>query len=85
MDKVAGKQLSTNDFTTVLKSKLEDVSEDATKNQSDAYLLTRSNHVGVQPISSVEGFYLPHSLLKWIKLLVKDLVPMITRQVREIN
>lgn len=55
VDKVAGKGLSTNDYTTAEKDKLSGVATGATANQTDAYLLNRANHTGVQPISTVTG------------------------------
>ena len=55
VDKEVGKLLSSNDYTDEEKAKLLDVAIEATKNQSDAYLLSRVNHTGEQPISSVTG------------------------------
>lgn len=55
VDKVAGKGLSTEDFTTAEKTKLSGVATGATKNQTDAYLLNRTNHTGSQAISTVSG------------------------------
>lgn len=55
VDKVAGKGLSTEDFTTAEKTKLSGVATGATKNQTDAYLLSRTNHTGSQPINTVSG------------------------------
>lgn len=55
VDKVAGKGLSTNDYTTAEKNKLSGIQNNATANQTDAYLLNRSNHTGTQPISTVTG------------------------------
>ena len=53
VDKVAGKALSTNDYTTTEKTKLAGVATEATKNDSNAQLRDRTTHTGVQPISSV--------------------------------
>ena len=53
VDKVAGKQLSTEDYTTPEKSKLAGIQSGATANQTDAYLLNRANHTGTQAISTV--------------------------------
>lgn len=53
VDAIAGKGLSTNDYTTLDKNKLGGIQNEATKNNSDAYLLERSNHNGSQPITSV--------------------------------
>lgn len=53
VDKVTGKELSTNDFTNVLKTKLDGIATQATKNQTDTHLLARSNHTGSQAISTI--------------------------------
>lgn len=37
------------------KSKLDGIANGATANQTDAYLLSRTNHTGTQPISTVTG------------------------------
>lgn len=50
---VSGKQLSTEDFSTVLLAKLNAIAASATANQTDAYLLARGNHTGTQAISTV--------------------------------
>lgn len=55
VDKVDGFELSSNDFTEAEKSKLSNIATEATKNQSDTFLLSRVNHTGEQPISSVTG------------------------------
>jgi hypothetical protein len=55
VDKVAGKGLSTEDYTTVEKEKLSGIANGATANQTDTYLLNRVNHSGTQPISTVTG------------------------------
>ena len=55
VDKVTGKGLSTEDFTTAEKSKLAGIAEGATANQTDAFLLNRANHTGSQAISTVTG------------------------------
>lgn len=55
VDKVAGKQLSTEDYSTAEKSKLAGVATGATANSSDATLLARANHTGTQAISTVAG------------------------------
>lgn len=41
-------------FTTTLKSKLDGVAAGATANQSNAYLLDRSNHTGIMPLSGLD-------------------------------
>lgn len=55
VDKVAGKQLSTEDYTTVEKSKLSGIASNATANDTDANLLNRANHTGSQAISTITG------------------------------
>lgn len=55
VDKVSGKGLSTEDYSTAEKSKLAGIATGATANQTDAYLLSRSNHTGSQAISTVTG------------------------------
>jgi len=55
VDKEAGKSLSTNDYTNLEKSKLAGIQNGATQNQTDAYLLDRTNHTGAQAISTVSG------------------------------
>lgn len=57
VDKVAGKELSSNDFTTVLLTKVNGIAEGATANSTDAFLRSRSNHTGVQAITTVSGLY----------------------------
>lgn len=42
-------------LTPEQESKLNGIQPEATKNQSDAYLLDRANHTGSQPISTVTG------------------------------
>ena len=37
------------------KAKLDDIEEEATKNETDAFLLSRSNHTGTIPMSVVEN------------------------------
>jgi hypothetical protein len=53
VDKVNGKDLSTNDFTTSEKQKLGSIANQATKNETDSYLLNRSNHGGTQGITTI--------------------------------
>lgn len=55
VDKVAGKGLSDNDYTNADKTKLDNIENEATKNNSDSFLLDRANHTGYQPITSVTG------------------------------
>ena len=42
-------------ITTTERNKLAAISERATRNSEDAFLLARENHTGTQPISAVEG------------------------------
>lgn len=55
VDKVTGKALSTNDFTTALFNKLTAIPVGATVNSTDAQLRDRSTHTGTQSMSSVTG------------------------------
>lgn len=55
VDKVGGKGLSTEDYTTAEKTKLSGIATAATANSSDAALLARANHTGTQAISTVTG------------------------------
>lgn len=55
VDKVAGKGLSSNDFTNTERVKLANIAEQATKNASDAALRDRATHTGAQAISTVDG------------------------------
>ncbi|QIL68900.1 hypothetical protein G7048_03475 [Diaphorobacter sp. HDW4B] len=50
---VAGKGLSTEDYTTAEKSKLSGVAAGATANATDAQLRDRSTHTGTQAISTI--------------------------------
>lgn len=55
----AGTELATPTTSGLMssedKGKLDDIDPEATANQPDSYLLDRTNHTGVQPISSVSG------------------------------
>ena len=42
-------------FTQDEKDKLAAIAAEATKNQTDAYLLARANHTGTQPQASIDG------------------------------
>lgn len=55
VDKITGKQLSTEDYTTTEKTKLAGIATAATQNATDVYLLSRANHTGTQAISTVSG------------------------------
>lgn len=55
VQKVAGKGLSTEDYTTAEKSKLAGVAAGATANSTDAQLRDRATHSGEQAISSITG------------------------------
>ena len=55
VDKVAGKGLSTEDYTTAAKNKLADIAAGATANATDAQLRDRATHTGSQAISTVTG------------------------------
>lgn len=56
VDKVEGKQLSTEDYTNQEKLKLAAIAPQATQNQTDAYLLSRANHTGTQTASTISDF-----------------------------
>ncbi len=56
VDKVAGKGLSTEDYTSTEKSKLAGIQAGATANSSDATLLNRANHTGTQTSSTISDF-----------------------------
>ena len=58
VDKVEGKELSSNDFTDLDSSKLASISTGATKNASDTVLLDRANHTGTQEIDTISGLRL---------------------------
>ncbi|ABM32947.1 hypothetical protein QRO08_09810 [Paracidovorax citrulli] len=60
VEKVAGKGLSTNDYTTADLAKLAGIAEQATKNAPDSQLRDRSTHTGTQPMATVMG--LPETL-----------------------
>ena len=55
VDKVAGKGLSSNDFTNTERVKLANIAEQATRNASDAALRDRATHTGAQAIGTVSG------------------------------
>ena len=55
VDKVANKQLSTEDYTTAEQAKLAGIAPGATQNASDAALRDRSTHTRTQAISTVSG------------------------------
>lgn len=53
VDKEVGKGLSANDYTTLEKNKLAGIANNATANQTDSYLLNRTNHTGTQAQSTI--------------------------------
>ncbi len=55
VDKITGKGLSTEDYTTTEKTKLAGITDGATANNADAYLLNRSNHTGIQDATTIIG------------------------------
>lgn len=55
VDKAAGKQLSTEDYTSAEKAKLSGIAAGATANATDAALRDRSTHTGTQPITTITG------------------------------
>jgi hypothetical protein len=55
VDKVAGKVLSSNDFTDTERVKLTNIAEQATKNATDAALRDRTTHTGTQSPDTIAG------------------------------
>ena len=55
VDKITGKGLSTEDYSTAEKGKLAGVATGATANATDAQLRDRTTHTGAQAISTVTG------------------------------
>ncbi|WP_182341880.1 hypothetical protein [Comamonas koreensis] len=55
VEKVAGKGLSTNDYSTAEATKLGAIAEQATKNATDAQLRDRSTHTGTQAVASIDN------------------------------
>lgn len=55
VDKITGKGLSTEDYSTAEKTKLSGIASGATANQTDTYLLSRTNHTGTQAASTITG------------------------------
>ena len=55
VDKVAGKVLSSNDFTNTERVKLTNIAEQATKNATDDALRDRSTHSGTQGMETITG------------------------------
>jgi hypothetical protein len=55
VDKSAGKQLSTEDYTSAEKTKLSGIATGATANATNAELRDRTTHTGEQEISTVTG------------------------------
>lgn len=56
VDKVSGKQLSTEDYTSAEKTKLGGVATGATANSPNATLLARANHTGTQLAATISDF-----------------------------
>ena len=56
VDKIIGKGLSTEDYTTAEKTKLSGVATGATKNDTDANLKARASHTGTQLASTISDF-----------------------------
>jgi len=56
VDKIIGKGLSTEDYTTVEKSKLAGIEVGATANDTDVNLKNRVNHTGTQLASTISDF-----------------------------
>jgi len=58
VDKIAGKGLSTVDFSLAYQTKLDGIAIGATANSTDSYLLNRANHTGTQEISTINNLQL---------------------------
>lgn len=56
VDKVSGKGLSQEDYTTAEKSKLSGIEVGATANDTDVNLKNRANHTGTQLTSTISDF-----------------------------
>lgn len=56
VEKVTGKGLSTEDYTTAEKTKLAGIATGATANDTDANLKNRANHTGTQTASTISDF-----------------------------
>jgi len=56
VDKVTGKELSTEDYTSAEKTKLAGIATAATANDNDANLKNRANHTGTQLASTISDF-----------------------------
>ncbi len=56
VDKITGKGLSTNDYTTTEQTKLSGIAIGATANDTDANLKARANHTGTQTASTISDF-----------------------------
>lgn len=56
VDKIIGKGLSEEDYTTVEKSKLSGIEVGATANDTDVNLKNRANHTGTQLTSTISDF-----------------------------
>lgn len=55
VDKVAGKGLSTEDYSSAEKTKLAGIATGATANATDAQLRDRSTHTGTQAVATITG------------------------------
>lgn len=55
VDKVAGKSLSTEDYTSAEKAKLSGIAANATANATDTDLRDRTTHTGTQAITTITG------------------------------
>lgn len=56
VDKITGKGLSTEDYTTAEKTKLAGIATGATANDNDANLKNRANHTGTQGAATIIDF-----------------------------
>lgn len=56
VDKIVGKGLSTEDYSTAEKTKLSGIATGATANDTDSNLKNRGNHTGTQSSSTISDF-----------------------------
>jgi len=79
VDKVTGKQLTTEDFTSALLTKLNGIATGATANSSDATLLARANHTGTQAASTITGLATVATSGSYNDLANKPNIPSVAR------
>lgn len=90
VDKVTGKQLSTEDYSTAEKSKLLGIAPNATANSTDAFLLGRVNHTGTQTPSTIlqdvlNRFVTDSEKASWNAKVTTEADPVFTAQKGAVN